>query len=147
MGIALAFVGSLINIPVVVTTLALDSMPGYSYALLFGGPGEAVVAALGHLVTAWLRGFPYSIPVHVGVMAGMGLAAWLLGFVTSTFKLWVGAIVAVIVNGVLLPATLIPLLGVPFFVASVLPLTVVSAVNVILAVALAQILRHVIARD
>lgn len=141
LGVALAYIGSLVNVPIVVTTLALDSLPGFCYALLFSGGEGAVVAAVGHLITAALRGFPYGIPVHIGIMLGMALAAWLLGVIAAKSKQWLGMLAALVVNGLLLPAALIPLLGVPFFAVSVLPLTVAAAINLVLAAAIARVLR------
>lgn len=137
LGVALAYVGSLVNVPVVISTLALDSLPGFCYAILFRGWEGGIVAAVGHLLTAALRGFPYGIPVHLVIMLGMGLAAWLLGVLTVRGWQWLGLVGALVVNGLLLPAVLIPLLGMPFFLASILPLSLAAAINLVLAAAVA----------
>jgi uncharacterized membrane protein len=98
MGMALSYLGSLINIPLVISTLSLDSLPGYTYALLFSGWEGALVAAFGHLLSALLRGFPFSLPVHIIIMAGMALAAWVLAWLTRRVKPIWAALGALLIN-------------------------------------------------
>lgn len=71
MGIALAGVGALIKIPSPIGTIGLDSAPGYFSALAFQPVTEgSIVAAIGHLLSAGVVGFPLGIPLHLSVRRG-----------------------------------------------------------------------------
>ncbi|MGE5577992.1 MAG: ECF transporter S component [Syntrophothermus sp.] len=133
--IALAAVGAMLRIPSPTGTVALDSLPGYLGALLFGIKDGMLIAALGHLLSAATAGFPLTIPVHIFIAAQMAAFAAALGWVGRRHLLG-GAILAAVLNGVVAPALFIPFsgFGFAFFTAMVLPLLVGSVVNVAAAV-------------
>lgn len=133
--VALSVVGSFIKIPSPTGTVALDSLPGYLAALLLGGIPGAIVAFIGHLATAATTGFFMTLPLHLLVAVQMAVTMLVYGFLAKKTKLPIAMAVAILINGVGAPACfiLIPNMGIPFFTAMVLPLTVGSAVNVILS--------------
>jgi len=130
--IALSAVGSLIKIPSLVGTPALDSAPGYFAALALGAGSGALVAAVGHLLTALTSGFPLGLPIH-GLIA-LGMAGCALG--TALLRRVAGRGVAsaggVLLNGIAFPAAfiLVPGFGTAFFAAMLVPLLVASLLNV-----------------
>ena len=76
--IALSFIGANIN---VFQSIAFDSMAGFLGALVLGPVYGAIIGGLGHILTAALRGFPYTIPVHLITMFSMGLTMLAFGTV------------------------------------------------------------------
>ncbi len=136
--IALSAAGAQIHIPGVLGTPALDSLAGYLGAMAFGPAFGAPVAAMGHLLTAALSGFPLSVPVHLAIAVLMAVSA------ASTGWLWrrAGRVAAVawgvFFNGVVEPALFIavPGFGLAFFLSSVVQLLIASALNVVLAAVL-----------
>lgn len=131
--IALSGVGAMIKIPSPTGTVALDSAPGFFSAVAFGPLDGAIVGALGHLFTAATTGFPLGLPMHlfVGVQQAMwAIMFWLLA---TRVNLWVGVVGAILCNGVIASALLIPIGGVGLFLSLLVPLTVGSAINVIIS--------------
>ncbi len=133
--VALSVVGSFIKIPSPTGTVALDALPGYLGALLLGGIPGAIVAFIGHLATAATTGFAMTLPIHLLVAIQMAVTMLVYGFLAKKTRLPIAMAAAILINGVGSPACfiLIPNMGVPFFTAMVLPLTIGSAINVILS--------------
>ena len=146
--IALSFIGSLIKIGPG-GSIALDSLPAFFASLLMGPPAGAVVGFFGHMLTAVTGGFPFTLPIHLVIALEMAIICWIFGFMAERMNIVVPATTAIILNGVL--ATLISafameMVGVVpsamgLFKVLVGPLTIVSAVNVVLAVVLYRILK------
>lgn len=136
--IAISFIGSLIKIQ---GTIALDSMPGFFAALFLGPVAGALVGSIGHLLTAFTSGFPLTIPIHVIISLQMAVFVYIFGWLYEKTNLVLASIVAIILNGIVAVAMLAPItiwLGFPlsgkaFILAMAVPLTIASAVNVILA--------------
>lgn len=136
--IAISFIGSLIKIQ---GTIALDSMPGFFAALYLGPIAGAIVASIGHILTSMSSGFPLSLPIHLIITFGMGLAVYLFGIIYQRSNGIVACISGILLNGIALvlllaPFTIwlgLPLNGSAFILAMIAPLTLASAVNVILA--------------
>lgn len=136
--IALSVVGALIKIPSPTGTVALDSTPGYLTALAYGpGPG-ALVAALGHLLSAATAGFPLTLPLHLFVALQMAIIAALVAYANHRFNPVIASVLGIILNGIGAPAAflLLPQFGTPFFVAMTGPLLVASTINIIAALLL-----------
>lgn len=136
--IALSFIGSLIKIQ---GTIALDSMAGF-FASLFLGPAlGSLVGALGHILTAFTSGFPLTLPIHIIITLQMAVAVYLFGFIYKKTNGVIAIVSAVILNGplavlVLSPITKaldFPLNGKAFVYAMIVPLTLASIVNIVLA--------------
>ncbi|MGO1368732.1 MAG: ECF transporter S component [Senegalia sp. (in: firmicutes)] len=137
--IALSFVGAMIKYPG--TTIALDSMPGFFASIFLGPIYGAVVASLGHFLSALTSGFPLSLPMHLEVMILMGFTAFIFGKIyTKGFKVFAN-IVAIILNGpvsafiagVFASLLALPFAGMPLFIAIVIPLTLASILNIVVA--------------
>jgi uncharacterized membrane protein len=133
--IALSAVGAFIKVPSPTGTVALDAAPGFLAAFLFGPTPGAIVAGLGHLVSAATVAFPLGLPLHLLIALQMVVVALLIGYTNQRLNTISATIIGILANGIGAPATfiLIPDLGLPFFVAMVGPLLVGSTINVVLA--------------
>jgi hypothetical protein len=102
----------------------------------------ALVAALGHLVSAATAGFPLTLPLHLLVALEMAIFAAVFG-VLGKRNVIVGIVVATLLNGVIAPLSfaIMPKFGMAFFTAMVVPLLVASFVNILLAGLTARALR------
>lgn len=118
--IALSAVGALIKIPSPLGTIAFDSAPGFFVALGFTGWMGAIVAAIGHLLTAGFAGFPQTIPVHLFIAAGMAVCAWILGSLKKygTPGMVGGLVLAALLNSFGIGLVLIPIAGMPAYLAA-----------------------------
>ena len=139
--IALCVVGALIKIPSPTGSVALDAAPAFLAAFAFTLPEAALVAVLGHLVSAATAGFPLSLPVHAIIAITMAVAVAGAGWAARRAGVWVGVVVGIALNGVGAPLTLVPMFGWGFFVAMLVPLLVGAAINVILAALVAKALK------
>ncbi len=133
--LAMSVIGSLIKIPSPTGTIALDALPGFVAATLFGGGTGALVGSLGHLMTAASAGFPLGPLLHLFIALEMGLVMWCYAYLRSRVNRPLTLVLTILANGILSPLAFafIPGFGMGFFLAMVLPLTVGSAVNVLLA--------------
>lgn len=139
--IALSAIGALIIIPSPAGTIAFDSAPGYLAALAFGPVEGAIVASIGHLLAASTSGFPLGVPIHLFISMQMAVWAVLLWFLAKRVHIVLAAFVAIIGNGVISAASMIPLFGMGFFLALLLPLLLASCINVTIACLLYTMLR------
>jgi uncharacterized membrane protein len=139
--IALSFIGANLKI---MDTIAFDSMSGFLGAIILGPFYGALIGALGHFLTALTSGFPLSLPVHLIIMAGMGVTMLAFGFIFKYFSsknyilsVVLSLIAAVIINGplllIVLSPLLIPVLGKAGLIAMVPVLSGAAALNVIIA--------------
>ncbi|MDW7674503.1 MAG: ECF transporter S component [Bacillota bacterium] len=133
MFIAMSGIGAMIKIPSPTGTVALDSAAGFYVALALGFKEAAIVAALGHMFSGLTVGFSLTLPLHILIAVQMAFYVIAFRWIVDKFNLVVGVIGATILNGVLAPALFIPFFGTPFFVAMVIPLTVASFINILLA--------------
>lgn len=121
-------------------SIAFDSLPAFLAASMLGPVAGALTGLLGHLISAGISGFPFTLPIHLIVAVEMAIVMIIYAFLARKINIVVSAAVAILLNGVAATAVLIPLLGMPFFIAMVGPLTLVSAINVVLAVMLHRVL-------
>jgi riboflavin transporter len=139
---ALAVLGANIKIA---GSIALDAMPAFLSAMLMGGPYGAIVGALGHLISALLSGFPFTVPLHLVIALEMAAICFLAGVLAKRGGKWVilSAVVTFVLNGVIAPMVLIvwPGMGWPAFVGSLVPLLTASAVNAFIAAILYYLLK------
>lgn len=143
--IALSFLGAQIKL---VYSIALDAMPAFLAAALLGPVPGAVVGVLGHLLTAFTSGFPFTLPIHLIVAASMGLVCWVFGKGYGKLPWFFNVLLAVFLNGV--GATFVSVLAMqwvgliplwqPMFLALVGPLLLASSVNVALGGFLAKLM-------
>lgn len=145
--IALSAIGALIKIQ---GTIALDSLPGYFAALYISPLAGGLVAALGHFLTAITSGFPLTLPMHIMLMLVMGIVAYVFGVVGKRINGIIACIVATILNGpisTLIAAFTAKVIGLPFsgiamFTALVVPLTIASAVNIVIAYLIYRVFKN-----
>lgn len=136
--IALSYIGSMIKI---FGSVALDALPAYFGALMFGGPIGALVGAIGHLFSAALSGFPMSIPMHLLVALCMAGACFAYSWITKKTNIVLASVIAIVINGVVmtfLSGLLAVALGVAptvmgFVLPMLMPLIFASTVNVVIA--------------
>jgi uncharacterized membrane protein len=135
--IACSFVGAYVDI---FSTIAFDSMPGFFGALMLGPIYGGIIAAVGHFITALLRGFPQTFPVHLIIMFTMFIAAYGLGKVQELISrkynrvlgIIIGGVLAIIINGPVALLMCSPLTGMAIFAYTPV-LCIAAAANVILA--------------
>ena len=132
--IAISAVGAMIKVPSPTGTVALDASIAYFSAIAFGWREGCIVAALGHMLTALTTGFPLSFPLHVFVALQMAVWVSLFEIIAHKIHMWVGVIVAVLLNGPVSSLLVIPVGGWGLTAALILPLTIGSIINVLVAV-------------
>ena len=117
-------------------SIAFDSFPAFLAASVMGPVFGAIVGFLGHFISSAISGFPFSLPIHLIVCVEMAIVMVVYGLLARKVNLIVAAIIGILLNGVVATALfiLIPNMGMPFFLAMVWPLTLVSAINVVIAV-------------
>ncbi|HHW06749.1 MAG TPA: ECF transporter S component [Clostridia bacterium] len=142
--IALSVIGAMLKIPSPTGTVALDSAPGFLGAALLGWKEGLVIAALGHLASAYSAGFPLSLPIHLLVALQMAVAVSLFALLLHKTNGVIAVAAAVFINGVLMPLSLVPILGPGIFYGMVLPLTVAALVNTVLAYVLYRALGNMV---
>lgn len=143
--IALSAIGAMIKIQ---GTIAFDSMPGYFAALFISPMAGGFVATLGHLLTSITSGFPLTVPMHLIIALEMGLIAYIFGILGRKSNGIIASIVAILLNGPIVTfvaSVTAKMLGLPFngpamFNALVIPLTIASSANIILAYVIFKII-------
>lgn len=135
--LALAYLGSLLKIPTPVGSTAFDSAPAYFAGLFLGGAWGALVACVGHLFTALLSGFPFSLPVHLVVAAGMGVSVLLFSLLWRRSRP-VATVVALLCNGIVLPLCLLawPMYSLQLVLTLMPGLLLATALNLFVAIGL-----------
>jgi uncharacterized membrane protein len=131
--IALSAVGALTKIPSPTGTVALDACPGFFAAAAFGYFEGACVASIGHLLTAMTIGFPLGIPVHLYIALQMAVWVSAFRFLVVNLNPTIGMVGGILLNGVGSSYLMVPIGGIGLAAALLLPLTIGSAANVILA--------------
>jgi uncharacterized membrane protein len=140
--IALSAIGAQLKI---FSSIAFDSLPAFLAAMLLGGPEGALVGALGHMLTAALSGFPYTLPLHIVIALEMAGICYLAGWLVQKkhMAIWLAALIAFILNAFISPLILIVWPGFGWAVcgALFLPLAFGSAANAAGAAVLAYALK------
>ncbi len=140
--VALSAVGALIKIPSPTGTVALDSCPGYFSAISFGWLEGGIVAAIGHIFTAATTGFPLSVPIHILVAVEMAVFATAFWWINKKLGVIAAIIAATFLNGVVAAFVMVPIGGMGLALGLLAPLTVGSAVNIIIAAAAYAIVKR-----
>ncbi len=132
--IAMSAVGSMVKVPSPTGTVALDAAFAFFSAIAFGWREGAIVAALGHILTALTTGFPLSFLMHLFIAVQMAVYVSLFDVVAKKVHLWAGVFVAVILNGPVSSLLVIPIGGIGLAAALIIPLTIGSIINIFIAV-------------
>lgn len=134
-------------------SIAFDSLPAFLAAMLISPIAGGIVGALGHLLTAITSGFPFTVPVHLFIAIQMLVIVWVFGVLFKKMNQYIAMIVAIILNGplaTLLSGLLIAYLNhsftvktvSSFFILMVVPLTLASAANIVLAFILQKVMKR-----
>lgn len=132
---ALSVIGSFITPYPVISTIALDSSPGFFAALYFGAIDGFIITGLGHIVTALINGFPLGT-IHYVIAVGMALAGGAMGLVNKTHKKWgfIPAAVAAVAINTVLSVVMVPTMGWESTITLVaVPLLIAASLNAVLA--------------
>lgn len=132
------------------STIALDSMPAFLAAMFLSPIAGAIIGALGHLLSAYTSGFPLTFPMHVFIALQMFSIVWVFGVLFKKSSHYIAICIAIILNGpvaTFLSGILIGLLSnsmtvTGFFKLMVIPLTIVSAVNIIIAYIIQKVMKR-----
>ena len=132
LGIALTVIGSMIKIPAIVGSVGLDAFTGLVIAGLGNIGMGAWIAAIGHLLSALLTGFPLG-PFHLLIALEMALCVFVYGIFYKAGKTTIAAVAFWIGNALISPLPFIFIMDWTFFIAIVPSLMIGSALNVIIA--------------
>ena len=144
--IAMSVIGAYIKIPNPITnSIALDSLPAYLGTLILGGVPGAIIAFLGHIISAATAGFPLTLPIHLFIAVEMSLIMLIFNYVAKRINVPSACVIGLILNGIGAPASLIiiPGFGMAAFTGSLIPLLIASAINIIVSSLIYQAIRNI----
>ena len=130
--IALSVIGANIKI---LGSIAFDSFPAFIGTALLGPLFGMCLAFAGHMVSAYLAGFPLSLPIHLLIGIMMVITMWAYGTIRkreikpSISKIALSNLIAFIGNVPLSLAVLIPIFGLQGVIPLFLPLTIATCAN------------------
>ncbi len=130
---ALSAIGGAIKIPAVIGSIGLDAFPALLAGMLVGTIPGAIVAGVGHLISALFGGMPLG-PFHVLISLEMALFVYLFSVLYQRGYKLLACVVMVSGNALLAPLPFIWLIGTSFYTAIVPSLLLSSFVNTLLAV-------------
>lgn len=131
--IGLSVVGASLKIPAIVGSVALDVFPALMAAALFGGGAGAIVAGLGHLISALLGGMPMG-PLHFVVAVEMAILAFVFAYTWK--RKWLASVLFIFGNAILAPIPFIFIYDLAFYVALMPSLLIGSILNTAVALLL-----------
>jgi uncharacterized membrane protein len=132
MFVSLSVIGSMIKIPTTLGSIALDSAPAVIAGALLGPLHGAIVAAIGHVSSAFFAGFPLGL-FHLLIALEMGLLVY--GFGLLFQKNWkkTAYLLFFIGNAFVAPLPFVFFMGTAF-VVGILPFLVIgTAVNLVVS--------------
>ncbi|AYV69126.1 ECF transporter S component [Niallia circulans] len=130
--IAISVIGAFIKIPSFIGSVALDSFPSLITGALLGGLAGGIVAALGHLVSAYLGGLPLGM-LHLFIAVEMFLLVFTFSKIYQTGNSIISILFFVLGNGVILPLPFLYLMGKGFYISMVPVLLIGAVLNGIIA--------------
>ena len=130
--IALSAVGAMIKIPSPIGSIALDSFPALLAAVILGPVSGAIVAGLGHIISALFGGMPLG-PFHFLIMVEMAVLTWMFSILYTNGKKIGAFFLFFIGNAFVLALPFAVLISPGFYTLLVPGLTAATAVNVGLA--------------
>jgi uncharacterized membrane protein len=133
--VALSVVGGMIKVPAPISSVALDSFPALIAAVLLGPAAGALVGAFAHLISSLIGGLPMG-PLHLLIAIEMAAIVWLFGQLYVSVRKWAAIAAFILLNGFVLPAPFILLMGMPFYVSAVPGITMAAIFNTMIATVL-----------
>jgi len=140
--ISLAAIGSMVKVPALIGSIALDSAPAIIAACILGARNGAIVAGIGHLSSAFLAGFPLGV-LHIVIAFEMAVILYTFGLLFHKGKKKVAFLFFFAANAIAAPLPFAFFLGVPFVIAILPSLIVATAVNLVAAVAVIPVVLKV----
>lgn len=131
---ALSAIGAAIKFPAIVGSVALDAFPAILATGIMGGVAGAIVAAMGHFISAMLGGFPLG-PMHILIAAEMFVLVWLFGVMYQKGKKFLAAFIFILGNAFIAPLPFILLISKGFYMEIVPSLFIASIINTVIAMA------------
>jgi uncharacterized membrane protein len=134
--LALSVAGASIKIPAVVSSVALDMVPALLAGVLLGSIPGALIAFLGHMLSALIGGMPLG-PFHLLIAVEMAVLVWFFAIFYKKGKRIVAGIFFAFSNTLIAPIPFLFLLGSSFYIGMIPSLLIGSLFNTILALVLA----------
>lgn len=122
-------------------SIGLDAMPAFFGAVAITPVLGGFVGAIAHLLIASFAGFMFTVPLHLVIAGTMFLSCFVYGYIRKHSNRYLAMGAGILMNGpvsLMITAFAAGLLGMEFsgmmmFLALIGPLTIVAAINVILA--------------
>lgn len=133
--ISLSVVGAMIKVPAPVSSVALDLLPALVGVVVLGRNAGALIACLGHLLSAFFGGMPLG-PFHILIALEMGLLVYGFGYIYHKGKRILAAILFVIGNTFVASLPFLFIMGIGFYVGIIPSLFIGSVINTALAIML-----------
>ncbi|MBP3040412.1 ECF transporter S component [Bacillaceae bacterium Marseille-Q3522] len=134
--LALSVVGASIKIPAVVSSVALDMVPALLGGILLSSGAGALIAFLGHLLSAFIGGMPLG-PFHFLLAIEMAFLVWLCALLYKKGKRVLAAFFFIFGNTIVAPLPFLFIISSAFYVGVLPSLFVGSTLNVVLSLLLA----------
>ena len=134
--IALSVAGAAIKIPAIISSVALDMVPALLGGVMFGGIPGAIIAFIGHLISAFIGGMPLGA-FHLLIGLEMALLVWLFAIFYKKGKRVFASILFVIGNTLIAPLPFLIFMGVGFYIGMIPSLFIGALFNTVIAAALA----------
>lgn len=131
--ISFSVIGAIIKIPAVIGSIAFDSFPALIAAILLGPISGAVVAAIGHLVSALVAGFPLG-PFHLLISAEMAFILFVFGYFYQKGSRVIAYSLFILTNGVLAAVPFIFIISLGFYIALLPSLLIGTIINAVVAI-------------
>lgn len=130
---ALSAIGAMIKIPVGIGSAALDSAPAFLGAALLPAPIAGVAAAIGHMVSAELSGFPMTLPFHALIAIEMFAVVYGFAMLHQRNHHLLKWLFAVIANGILAPLPFYFLISSQTYYAITPGIFIATVINAVIA--------------
>lgn len=134
--ISLSVAGASIKIPAIISSVAMDMVPALLGSIMFGGIPGAIIAFIGHLISAFIGGMPLGA-FHLLIGLEMGLLVWLFAIFYKKGKGLLASILFIIGNTLLAPLPFLFVMGVGFYIGMIPSLFIGALINTGIAVTLA----------
>lgn len=126
---ALSVVGASLKIPAIAGSVALDAFPALIASVILGGGAGALIAGMGHFLSALLAGMPLG-PFHLLIALEMAVLVWIFGSLYRAGKRRLAGLLFFFGNAFAAPLPFLFLMSAEFYLAIVPSLVIGSLLNV-----------------
>jgi riboflavin transporter FmnP len=131
--IAMSALGAMVKIPAIIGTVALDSLPALIASVLLGPIGGAIVASLGHIISALLSGLPLG-PFHLLIAIEMAILVFLFGVLYKIGKKRFSYFLFIVGNAFVAPLPFLFIIHANFYFSILPSLFIGTIMNILLAI-------------